>query len=373
MTARGAESPVSEQPYDRVYNFSAGPACLPVEVLEQAQSELLNWRGSGMSVMEMSHRGKDFESIIHEAEQDLRSLLNIPEDYHVLFVSGGASTQFASLPLNFAGQEDVVDYVVTGSWSKKAFAEGKRLVKANLAAQGDNKSIPDVAEWALSPDAKFVHVCDNETIQGVEFQGPVDTGGVPLVADISSNICSKPVDVSKYGVLYGGAQKNIGSAGVTLVIVRKDLVGNARDGTPTMLDYQTMVDSSSLYNTPPCYAIYMCGLVFQYIKARGGLEGMAEINTRKAKVLYDMVDGSNGFYNSPVDPAVRSNMNVPFTIPSSPDLEKLFISEAAQQGLTTLKGHRSVGGMRASIYNAMPEAGVQKLADFMSEFASKHS
>ncbi|GMH40208.1 hypothetical protein BSKO_08112 [Bryopsis sp. KO-2023] len=373
VTARGAESPVSDQPYDRVYNFSAGPACLPVEVLEQAQSEMLNWRGSGMSVMEMSHRGKEFESIIHDAEQDLRSLLNISDDYEVLFVPGGASTQFASVPLNLAGADDVVDYVVTGSWSKKAFAEGKRFAKANLAAQGDNKSIPDLSEWTLSPDAKFVHLCDNETIQGVEFQGPVDTGGVPLVADISSNICSKPVDVSKYGILYGGAQKNIGAAGVTVVIVRKDLVGNARDATPTMLDYKTMVDSSSLYNTPPCFAIYMCGLVFQYLKKQGGLEGMLEINSRKAKVLYDMVENSNGFYASPVEESVRSNMNVPITIPSSQDLEKLFISEAADQGLKTLKGHRSVGGMRASIYNSMPEAGVQKLAAFMAEFASKHS
>lgn len=372
-TARGAESSTAEQPYDRVYNFSAGPACMPVEVLEQAQSEMLNWRGSGMSVMEMSHRGKEFESIIQEAEQDLRSLLEIPENYHVLFVPGGASTQFSAVPLNLAGDGDVVDYVVTGSWSKKAFAEGKRYTKANLAAQGDNKSIPDLADWNLSSDAKFLHLCDNETIQGVEFQGPVDSGSVPLVADMSSNICSRPVDVSKYGVIYAGTQKNIGAAGVTVVIVREDLVGNARASTPTMLDYKTMVDSSSLYNTPPCYAIYICGLAFKYLKKQGGLAGMQQINSKKAKMLYDMVEKSNGFYNSPVDPAVRSNMNVPFTIPSSEDLEKLFISEAAKEGLKTLKGHRSVGGMRASIYNSMPESGILKLVDFMAEFASKHS
>lgn len=373
-TTRGSASSVaSEQPYDRLYTFSAGPACLPVEVLERAREEMVNWRGCGVSVLEMSHRGKEFEGIIQQTEQDLRTVMGIPDDYAVLFMQGGASTQFSAVPLNLAKEGETVDYLVTGSWSKKAFAEVKRYCEANLAMQGDNKSIPDVSGWNLSPGAKYVHLCDNETIQGVEFQGVPETNGVPVVADMSSNICSKPVDVSKYGIIYAGTQKNIGGAGVTIVIVRKDLIGDARPVTPTMLDYQTMMDSGSLYNTPPCYSIYMCGLVLQHILDKGGLSTMHDVNVRKAKVLYDMIDGSNGFYNSPVDPTVRSNMNVPFTIPSSADLEKMFISEADSQGMIALKGHRSVGGMRASIYNSMPEAGVQKLADFMAEFASKHS
>lgn len=373
-TDRGAASVVaSEEPYDRVYTFSAGPACLPVEVLEKAQQEMMNWRGCGVSVLEMSHRGKEFESIIQQTEQDLRTVLGVPDDYAVLFMQGGASTQFSAVPLNLAKEGEAVDYVVTGSWSKKAFAESKRYCEVNLAMQADNKSIPDVSEWNLSPGAKYVHLCDNETIQGVEFQGVPETNGVPVVADMSSNICSKPIDVSKYGVIYAGTQKNVGGAGVTIVIAKKDLIGDARSVTPTMLDYKTMLDSGSLYNTPPCYSIYMCGLVMQHILGKGGISAMHEVNVRKAKVLYDMIEGSNGFYNSPVDPAVRSNMNVPFTIPSSADLEKQFISEADSMGMIALKGHRSVGGMRASIYNAMPEAGVQKLVDFMAEFASKHS
>lgn len=366
-------SVTSELPHDRVYTFSAGPACLPVEVLEKAQQEMLNWHGCGVGVMEMSHRGKEFESIIGRAEDDLRSLMGIPDNYEVLFMQGGASTQFSAVPLNLSEEGDTVDYVVTGSWSKKAFAEAKRYSNANLVVQGDNKSLPGMSEWNLSPGAKYVHLCDNETIQGVEFQSVPETNGVPVVADMSSNICSKPIDVSKYALIYAGTQKNIGGAGVTIVIVRKDLVGNARAITPTMLDYNTMVESKSLYNTPPCYAIYICGLVLQHLKKMGGIAEMHAINSRKAKVLYDLVDASNGFYESPVAPDARSNMNVPFTIPSSPDLEKLFISEADAVGLKTLKGHRSVGGMRASIYNSMPESGVMELAKFMTEFASKHS
>mmetsp|Transcript_3006 Transcript_3006/g.5429 ORF Transcript_3006/g.5429 Transcript_3006/m.5429 type:complete len:415 (-) Transcript_3006:268-1512(-) len=364
-----------EQPYDRVFNFSAGPAMLPVDVLEEAQKDLLNWKGSGMSVMEMSHRGKDFMGIASKAEADLRELMSIPDNYKVLFLQGGASSQFSAIPLNLAGADDVADYVVTGSWSKKAVQEGARLLAtANKAATGDNKSIPAVADWSMSPGAKYVHYCDNETIQGVEFKSaPAVPEGVPLVADVSSNFLSKPMDVSKYGVIYGGVQKNIGPSGATIVIVREDLVGNARPGTPTMLDWATHAENDSMYNTPPCFTWYICGLVFAKLLADGGLEAIEKRNVAKANLLYDAIDATGGFFNCPVDPAVRSCMNVPFTIPSNPELEPVFIKEAAAIGLQTLKGHRSVGGMRASIYNAMPVEGVELLANFMKEFAAKHS
>mmetsp|Transcript_23932 Transcript_23932/g.66434 ORF Transcript_23932/g.66434 Transcript_23932/m.66434 type:complete len:412 (-) Transcript_23932:124-1359(-) len=365
----------AKQPYDRVFNFSAGPAMLPLDVLEEAQKDLLNWKGSGMSVMEMSHRGKEFMSIAKKAEEDLRTLMAIPDNYRVLFMQGGASTQFSAIPLNLAGEGDVGDYVVTGSWSKKAVSEGKRfLATANVAASGDNKSIPARSDWSLSADAKFVHYCDNETIQGVEFKShPEVAGGIPLIADVSSNFLSKPMDVSKYGVIYGGVQKNIGPAGAAIAIVRDDLIGHARAGTPTMLDWQTYAENESMYNTPPCFTWYMCGLVFDKLLRDGGLEAIEKRNAEKAAVLYDAIESCGGFFNCPVDPAVQSAMNVPFTIPSSEDLEKEFIKAAGQIGLQTLKGHRSVGGMRASIYNAMPKEGVELLASFMKEFAAKHS
>jgi len=366
-------SPSAAQPYDRVFNFSAGPACLPLEVLEQAQKDILNFQGSGMSVNEMSHRSKAFDGIIKKAEADLRQLLSIPDNYKVLFVQGGASTQFAAIPLNFSEEGDTVDYIVTGAWSKKAMQEAKKYANVNVAATGDNKSIPARDTWNLSPNAKYVHYCDNETIGGVEFQGAPDVGDVPLIADMSSNFLSKPVDVSKYALIYAGAQKNVGPAGVVIAIVREDLLGKARPITPTMLDYKVAADNDSLYNTPPCWPIYICGLVFDRLLRLGGLTAVRANNEAKAKIVYDAIAGSNGFYSSPVDPAARSLMNVPFTIPSNPDLEKAFVAEATAAGLKELKGHRSVGGMRASIYNAMPLEGVQQLADFMKAFAAKHA
>ena len=364
-----------KQPHDRVFNFSAGPAMLPLDVLEVAQKDLLNWKGSGMSVMEMSHRGKEFMSIASKAESDLRELMGIPDNYKVLFTQGGASSQFSAIPLNLAGEGDVGDYVVTGSWSKKAIAEGKRLLAdAHLVCQGDNKSIPEASAWDMSANAKFVHYCDNETIQGVEFKShPSVAEGIPLVADVSSNFLSKPMDVSKYGVIYGGVQKNIGPSGAAIVIVRDDLIGNAREGTPTMLDWATHAENDSMYNTPPCFTWYVCGLVFEKLLKEGGLEAVEKRNQEKAAVLYDAIGATGGFFDCPVEPSVRSLMNVPFTIPSNADLEKDFIKGAADIGLQTLKGHRSVGGMRASIYNAMPQEGVELLAEFMKEFAAKHS
>eukprot|EP00798_Chlamydomonas_sp_ICE-L_P016460 gene16460-22681_t len=357
----------SAQPYDRVYNFSAGPAMLPVDVLEEAQTDMMNWKGTGMCIMEMSHRSKEFDGVAKKAEADLRTLLSIPDNY-----KGGASTQFAFLPLNLtASNEDVTDYVVTGAWSKKAIEEGQKYSKANLVAKGDGKSIPDPSTWTLSEGSKYVHYCDNETIGGVEFKSAPDVGGRVLVADMSSNFVSKPVDVSKYGIIYAGAQKNVGPSGVTIAIVRDDLIGHARDICPTMLDYKTHADNDSMYNTPPCWAIYMCGMVFAKLLKEGGLDAVLKANETKAKILYDAIDSSNGFYNNPVAPAARSSMNVPFTIPSSPDLEKLFLKETAAMGMQQLKGHRSVGGMRASIYNAVPLEGVQALADYMKDHASR--
>lgn len=370
-----AEQPslLAKQPHGRVFNFSAGPAMLPVDVLEQAQADLINWQGSGMSIMEMSHRGKEFDGVAKKAEEDLRKLLNIPSNYKVLFLQGGASTQFAMLPLCLAAEGDVTDYVVTGAWSKKALEEGKIFTKANCVAKGDNKSVPAPSTWKLSPDAKYVHYCDNETIGGVEFKSVPDVGDKILIADMSSNFISKPVDVAKYGVIYAGAQKNVGPSGVTIVIIREDLIGKARPGTPTMLDYKIHAENDSMYNTPPCWSIYVCGLVFEKLLKLGGLDAVQKNNEAKAKLLYDAITASNGFYSNPVDPANRSLMNVPFTIPSNPDLEKAFIKETEKRGMLQLKGHRSVGGMRASIYNAMPLEGVQELVSFMKEFHAKHS
>ncbi len=354
----------------RKYNFSAGPAMLPAEVLEQAQQEMLDWQGSGMSVMEMSHRGKEFMSIAQQAETDLRDLLSIPDDYRVLFMQGGASTQFAMLPLNLTrARGEAVDYLNTGSWSKKAIAEARRYAEVSVVASSEDSNfstIPAFDSWELNLQARYFHYTPNETIGGVEFDWVPDTGEVPLVADMSSTILSRPLEVSRYGVIYAGAQKNIGPAGLTLVIIRDDLITDPVEGTPAMLAYQTHAGNDSMYNTPPTYAWYLAGLVFQWIKRKGGLEAMAEINQRKAQKLYELIDASD-FYHSPVDVPCRSRMNVPFTL-SNPELDADFLARAAEQGLLTLKGHRSVGGMRASIYNAMPEAGVDALVAFMQAF-----
>jgi len=355
----------------RVYNFSAGPAALPQAVLEQARDEMLDWHGTGMSVMEMSHRGKAFMSIAEEAEADLRELMAIPGNYKVLFLQGGASTQFAMVPLNLMGRTGKADYLNTGSWSKKAIAEGRRYGEVKVVADTSaDFTVPVADSLQFSSDAAYVHYTPNETIQGVEFPYVPDTGDLPLVADMSSTILSRPIEVSKFGVIYAGAQKNVGPAGLTLVIVREDLVGQAPESCPAMLDYKTHADAGSMYNTPPTYSWYLAGLVFKWLKAQGGLAAMAEINERKAKALYAAIDESD-FYHNPVDPECRSWMNVPFTL-ADPELDGLFLEEASKAGLETLKGHRSVGGMRASIYNAMPEAGVQALIEFMKEFERRH-
>jgi phosphoserine aminotransferase len=353
----------------RVYNFSAGPAMLPEPVLRQAQEEMLDWRGSGMCVAEMSHRGKEFMSIAAQAEADLRELLAVPSNYKVLFLQGGASSQFAMVPMNLLRGAEGADYLNTGSWSKKAIAEARRYGTVNLAASTEASRFtraPAQSELELSPDAAYVHYTPNETIEGVEFPYVPDTQGKPLVADMSSTLLSRPIDVGRFGVIYAGAQKNIGPAGLTIVIVREDLIGQPLTGTPTMFDYKTHADNESMYNTPPTYAWYLAGLVFQWLKGLGGLAAMATVNQRKAEALYAAIDAS-AFYENPVEPASRSWMNVPFTL-ADPALDEAFLKEAKAAGLTTLKGHRSVGGMRASIYNAMPEAGVQALIDFMGEF-----
>jgi len=357
----------------RVYNFSAGPAALPLEVLETARSELTDWHGCGMSVMELSHRGKEFVSVAQQAEADLRTLLGIPDNYRVLFLQGGATGQFSAVPLNLAGPADKADYVVTGSWSKKAVAEGRRLLAAEVVADGSPgrfTSIPDPSTWTRREDAAYLHYTPNETIGGVEFHYVPEAGDVPLVADMSSTILSRPLDVSRFGVIYAGAQKNIGPAGLTIVIVRDNLLGRAREGTPGFLDYKAQADADSMLNTPPTYAWYIAGLVFRWLLDQGGLEVMGERNRRKAETLYSAIDAS-AFYANPVDKACRSWMNVPFTL-ADDALDAKFLDEAKAQGLVTLKGHRSVGGMRASIYNAMPQAGVEALVEFMREFERKH-
>jgi phosphoserine aminotransferase len=357
----------------RVYNFSAGPAVLPEAVLEQAQAEMLDWRGCGMSVMEMSHRGKEFLAIAEKAEADLRELLDVPDNFKVLFLQGGASSQFAMAPLNLLRGKGRADYVNTGSWSKKAIAEARRYGEVNVVADAGDSSytgIPPAVEWSLDPDAAYVHYTPNETIGGVEFHWIPDTGNVPLVADMSSTILSRPLDVSRYGVIYAGAQKNIGPAGLTLVIVRDDLIGDADARTPAMFNYQVHADNGSMYNTPPTYGWYLAGLVFEWLKEGGGLAAMAQVNRRKSDKLYAAIDGSD-FYANPVDMHCRSWMNVPFTL-ADPGLDPTFLAGAKEAGMVTLKGHRSVGGMRASIYNAMPEAGVDALIDFMAEFERRH-
>ncbi|XP_020214573.1 phosphoserine aminotransferase 2, chloroplastic [Cajanus cajan] len=372
------QAPTQAHSQERLFNFAAGPATLPESVLRRAQSELFIWRGSGMSVMEMSHRGKDFKSIIEKAESDLRSLLQIPPEYSVLFLQGGATTQFAALPLNLCrSPHDPVDYIVTGSWSDKAFKEAQKYSKPNPIWSGKAQNytnIPSFADLQQNPDARYLHICANETIHGVEYKTyptPLNPNAV-LVADMSSNFCSKPVDVSKFGVIYAGAQKNVGPSGVTIVIIRNDLIAQAQDVTPVMLEYRIHAENHSLYNTPPCYGIYMCGLVFEDLLEQGGLVEVEKKNQKKAEILYSAIDGSNGFYRCPVEKSVRSLMNVPFTLEKS-ELEGEFIKEAAKENMVQLKGHRSVGGMRASIYNAMPLAGVQKLVSFMKDFQAKHA
>ena len=356
----------------RVYNFSAGPAMLPEAVLLRAKEELPDWHGSGMAIMEMSHRGKEFVSVAEQAETDLRELMAIPHNYKVMFLQGGASSQFAMVPMNLTRDNNKADYINTGSWSKKAISEAKRFCDVNIAGASDEGkfNVPSQESLNLTEGAAYVHYTPNETIQGIEFPYVPEVGDVPLVADMSSTILSRPMDVSKYGIIYAGAQKNVGPAGLTIAIVREDLIGNAIDGTPAMFDYKTHSEADSMYNTPPTYSWYLAGLVFQWLKEQGGLSGIARINERKAGKLYDAIDASS-FYNNPVEKSCRSWMNVPFTLANS-DLDKTFLEEAAAIGLTTLKGHRSVGGMRASIYNAMPEAGIDTLVEFMAEFERKN-
>jgi phosphoserine aminotransferase len=356
----------------RVFNFSPGPAVLPIEVLEQVRNELLDWNGTGMSVMEMSHRGKAFVSIAEQAEADLRELLAVPSNYKVLFLQGGATGQFAGVPMNLTTPDSVVDYVNTGAWSKKGISEAKHYARVNVAADAGEPycSIPAESAWKLTPNAAYLHYTPNETIGGVEFHFVPKTGNVPLVADMSSTILSRPIDVSKFGVIYAGAQKNIGPAGLTLVIVRDDLLGRARLGTPAFMDFTAMAKDGSMLNTPPTFAWYIAGLVFKWLKAKGGLKGMGEINRAKAEKLYGVIDAS-AFYRNPVAKDARSWMNIPFTL-AKPELDKTFTTEAKAVGLVTLEGHRSVGGMRASIYNAMPMEGVDTLVSFMKEFERKN-
>jgi len=357
----------------RVYNFSAGPAVLPESVLAQAKEEMLDWQSSGMSVMEMSHRGKEYVSIAEKAEADLREIMRIPANYKVLFLQGGASSQFSMVPMNLLKGKSKADYFNTGIWSKKAIDEAKRYCTVNIASSSEAQkflTIPDENEWRLSADAAYVHYTPNETIGGLEFNAVPDTSrDIPLVADMSSTILSRPVAVDKFGVIYAGAQKNIGPAGLTLVIVRDDLIGESMTGTPTMFQYATHAENQSMYNTPPTFAWYLSGLVFQWLKDLGGLEGMSVINQRKAQKLYQTIDDSS-FYNNPIDPRYRSRMNVPFTLADAA-LDKTFLDGAKEAGLVSLEGHRSVGGMRASIYNAMPEAGVDALVFYMKDFEAR--
>ncbi|MBT8137921.1 MAG: 3-phosphoserine/phosphohydroxythreonine transaminase [Gammaproteobacteria bacterium] len=357
----------------RVFNFSAGPSALPLAVLQQVRDDLTDWQGGGMSVMEMSHRSAGFSEIAQQAEADLRELLAIPDNYKVLFLQGGATLQFAAVPLNLSAPGQRLDYVITGSWGKKAHKEGGRYGAAVAVADaaGTNyTSIPDESAWAVAADAAFLHYTPNETIGGVEFHNIPDSGGVPLVADMSSTILSRPVDISRFGVIYAGAQKNIGPAGLTVVIVRDDLIGHARPETPAMLNYQVHADSGSMSNTPATFSWYVAGLVFKWLRSLGGLPAIAEINRRKKDKLYGFIDAS-GFYANPVDPDCRSWMNIPFTL-ADPALDPVFLKTATAAGLANLKGHRSVGGMRASIYNAMPEEGVDALIDVMRDFEKKH-
>ena len=357
----------------RVYNFSAGPAVLPEEVLKEAADEMLDYNGTGMSVMEMSHRSKAYEKIINDAEQDLRDLLNIPDNYKVLFLQGGASQQFAMIPMNLM-KNKVADYIVTGVWAKKAYQEAQKYGKANKIASSEDETfsyIPDCSDLNISEDADYVYICENNTIYGTKFKTLPNTKGKVLVSDVSSCFLSEPMDVEKYGIIYGGVQKNIGPAGVVIVIIREDLITeDVLEGTPTMLQYKIHADADSLYNTPPAYGIYMCGKVFKWLKKQGGLAAMKEYNEKKAKVLYDFLDESKLFKGT-VRKEDRSLMNVPF-VTGSEELDAKFVKEAKEAGFENLKGHRSVGGMRASIYNAMPIEGVEKLVEFMKKFEEEN-
>ena len=356
----------------RVYNFSAGPAVLPEEVLIEAANEMLDYKGTGMSVMEMSHRSAAYQAIIDEAEADLRELMNIPENYKVLFLQGGASQQFAAVPMNLM-KNKVADYIITGVWAKKAWQEAKLYGKANAIASSEDATytyIPDCSDLPISEDADYVYICENNTIYGTKFKQLPNTKGKDLVADVSSCFLSEPVDVSKYAVIYGGVQKNIGPAGVVIAIVREDLIGECLPGTPTMLKWKTQADNGSMYNTPPAYGIYICGKVFAWLKKQGGLEAMKQRNEAKAKILYDFLDTSKLFHGT-VEKADRSLMNVPF-VTGNPELDAKFVKAAEAAGFVNLKGHRSVGGMRASIYNAMPKEGVEDLVAFMKKFEEEN-
>jgi phosphoserine aminotransferase len=357
----------------RIFNFSAGPAVLPEEVLRIAAGEMLDWHGSGMSVMEMSHRGKEFISIADEAEADLRTLLAVPAGYKVLFLQGGAIGENAIVPMNLVHGRTIADYVHTGEWSKKSIKEAKKYVNVNVAASSEDQGftyVPDRATWRLTPGAAYVHICSNETIGGVEYQWTPDTGDVPLVADMSSHIMSRVIDVAKYGVIYGGAQKNIGPAGLTIVIVREDLLDRALAITPSAFHWKEQAEADSMLNTPATYSIYIAGLVFKWLLAQGGVPAIEQKNVAKAKLLYDCLDAS-GFYTNPVRRQDRSRMNVPFKLPD-PALDEPFLKGAKDHGMVQLKGHRSVGGMRASIYNAMPVAGVEALVAYMKDFERAH-
>ncbi len=358
----------------RVYNFSAGPSMLPLEVLETAQKEMLDYNGSGQSVMEMSHRSKVYDDIIKTAEADFRSLAGVPDNYKVLFLQGGASTQFAMIPMNLM-KNKVADYIVTGQWAKKAWQEAQNFGTANKIASSEDKTytyIPDVSDLPISENADYVYICQNNTIYGTKYKELPNTKGKILVSDVSSMFLSEPMDVTKYGIVYGGVQKNVGPAGVVITVIREDLItDDVLPGTPTMLKYKTHADNDSLYNTPPAYNIYVCGLVFKWLKKMGGLSEMKKINEEKAKVLYDYLDSSKMFKGTVV-PEYRSLMNVPF-VTDSDDLNKKFIAEATEAGFVNLKGHRTVGGMRASIYNAMPIEGVKKLVEFMDRFEKSNA
>ncbi|KJE92422.1 phosphoserine aminotransferase [Capsaspora owczarzaki ATCC 30864] len=365
----------------QVLNFAAGPAALPREVLAKAQSELLDYAGSGISVMELSHRSKEFEGLLNRAIADVKTLLNVPDNYKILFLQGGGSTQFAQVALNLLGAKEgnSADYLVTGTWSLKAYEEAKRYGTINLAfplpANKKYVTVPPQSEWKLNPAASYVYYCANETVDGVEFDFVPETNGVPLVCDMSSNILSRPVDVAKYGLIFAGAQKNVGPSGVTLVIIRSDLLDvKQHPATPIMLGYKLMAENNSLYNTPPTFAIYICGLVFEHLKALGGIAEMNARNDRKSQALYAAIDNSNGFFTSPVVPAYRSRMNVPFRIRGGDDaLENKFLKEAEAQNMIQLKGHRSVGGIRASIYNAISEDNVTQLVAFMNKFLAANN
>jgi phosphoserine aminotransferase len=355
----------------RIFNFSAGPAVLPEEVLARAGDEMLDWHGSGMCVMEMSHRGKEFIGIAAEAEKDLRELLAVPASYKVLFLQGGATLQFSGVPMNLLGGRGKADYVLTGEWSKKAAREAQGYCDVSIAASAEDRNFTYAPRnWSVRPDAAYVHYCSNETIGGVEYHDIPYSGEVPLVADASSHILSRPLEVSRFGLIYAGAQKNIGPAGLTIVIVREDLLGRAAKGTPSVLDYTLQAEADSMLNTPATYAIYVAGLVFKWMKALGGLAAIEKRNIEKASLLYKALDES-GFYDNPVNPADRSRMNVPFTLRDA-KLDEAFLKGAAERGMVQLKGHRSVGGMRASIYNAMPLEGVQRLVDYLREFEKRH-